>query len=123
MAAINVVSVDGLCCVMKSIELSSVETIEQVEAEIRILESLPHHPNIVRYLFHHRSGGRLRLFMTKYHCTLADIVKEKVKEEEVFKFDEIISIITGIVKGMKFLHANSIIHRGTSDIWFLLWRP
>jgi hypothetical protein len=58
--------------------------------EIRVLGSLPSHPNVCRYLFARREKDSLRLFMSLYHGTLASVIrtkminieKEKEKEKE-----------------------------------------
>eukprot|EP01094_Clydonella_sp_ATCC50884_P029183 TRINITY_DN9052_c0_g1_i1.p1 TRINITY_DN9052_c0_g1~~TRINITY_DN9052_c0_g1_i1.p1 ORF type:complete len:498 (-),score=169.99 TRINITY_DN9052_c0_g1_i1:197-1615(-) len=126
-ASIHYVSVQGLGCVMKELSLSGCDTLDQVEAEVRILESLPSHPNIVRYLFHHRTGSHLRLFMTKYDCTLSDVIKRRTDPaygghpENWFEVDELLNLFTGIVKGVQFLHSHCIIHRDlkTENIFML----
>lgn len=49
--------------------------VEYFEKEITLLENLPHHRNIVRYLFHDMHHGKIRLFMTRYRSSLLFIVR------------------------------------------------
>ncbi len=55
--------------------------VKTFESEVQFLETLPFHPNIVRYLFHQfdHDKGKARLFMTRYSSSLRDvIVRRKV---------------------------------------------
>jgi serine/threonine protein kinase len=67
-AAIHRVTVDGWQCVMKELDLSYISNTMKAsfESEILLLESLPPHKNLVRYLFHQLSKTKMRLFMTYY---------------------------------------------------------
>jgi hypothetical protein len=49
MAGVFSVGVDGWVCAMKCIPVRSPEDLVAVETEIHMLESLPPHPNVVRY--------------------------------------------------------------------------
>eukprot|EP01102_Stenamoeba_stenopodia_P022856 TRINITY_DN9676_c0_g1_i2.p1 TRINITY_DN9676_c0_g1~~TRINITY_DN9676_c0_g1_i2.p1 ORF type:complete len:301 (+),score=53.92 TRINITY_DN9676_c0_g1_i2:534-1436(+) len=60
-------------------------TISAFEKEIRILGSLPHHPNVCRYLFARREKDTLRLFMSLYHTTLSAVIKSKLISIERLK--------------------------------------
>ena len=73
-AAVYSCSIDGWRCALKelNIERCNSATIEAFVAEIRMVESLPPHPNIVRYLAHERRGDTIRLYMTRYSATLDD---------------------------------------------------
>src|SRR5690348_2743314 len=53
---------------------------EPIEQEMALLETLPPHKNLVRYLFHHREPQKIRIFMTKYSGTMRDLIKKRSKE-------------------------------------------
>lgn len=55
----------GWQCVLKEIDFVDPEDASHIEKEIQILESLPYHKNLVRYLFHEVTKSRIRLFMTR----------------------------------------------------------
>ena len=54
-------------CAMKELrlDLGEGEVVDAFEKEINVLEQLPFHPNIVRYLYHERTGDTIRLFMQR----------------------------------------------------------
>jgi serine/threonine protein kinase len=109
------------------------------DTEVQFLETLPSHPNIVRYLFHHfdHEKGRARLFMTKYSSSLRDVIVRRSlgigdplsgvdwckccpKCTHVhtlnapplhFSLLEAASILLDIAQGVQFLHFNQILHR------------
>ena len=68
---------DGWQCVCKEMnpEGTPSVSVEYFEKEITLLENLPHHRNIVRYLFHDMQHGKIRLFMTRYRSSLLFIVR------------------------------------------------
>lgn len=72
--------VDGWQCVCKEMnpEGTPPVAVEYFEKEITLLENLPHHRNIVRYLFHDMHHGKIRLFMTRYRSSLLFIVRTTV---------------------------------------------
>ena len=49
-------TIDGWQCAMKEFEITKLprEIIDGIETEVSLLESLPQHKNLVRYLFHSR---------------------------------------------------------------------
>lgn len=107
--------VDGWNCAVK--ELSK-ETVDQsseqsFDSEITLLEKLPTHPNICKYLFHTRDGKTIRLFMTRYDDTLGAYIQQHMKQNPSFYFGskEIARFSMDIVKGLDFLHSKKIIHR------------
>ncbi len=57
---------------MKELKLanSKQSDVDAFMAEILLLESLPVHKNLVRFLFHHKSSDRVRIFMRRYESTL-----------------------------------------------------
>lgn len=57
---------------MKELKIvnSKQSDVDAFMAEILLLESLPVHKNLVRFLFHHQSSDRVRIFMRRYESTL-----------------------------------------------------
>jgi len=102
-----------------------------VEREIALVEGLPVHPNIVRYLYHTRTEKGIYLFMTRYAGSLADAIKVRVEyapqvqtkrapppsiiSRNHFQPQQIKQFIRDIATGLKFLHKHRIIHRGTPN--------
>eukprot|EP01130_Rhizamoeba_saxonica_P004613 TRINITY_DN187_c0_g1_i1.p1 TRINITY_DN187_c0_g1~~TRINITY_DN187_c0_g1_i1.p1 ORF type:complete len:563 (+),score=125.05 TRINITY_DN187_c0_g1_i1:50-1738(+) len=109
--------IDGWNCVMKQLDLTNYQdSIESFESEIELLENLPPHPNISRYLYHERKGDNLRLFMTRYSCSLAEYLskyKLEVNEgrQSYFSPSQVSNFCIQIVRGIEFLHKKNIIHR------------
>ncbi len=69
-ASVYLCEVDGWSCVMKEVIVQGEGfSTEGFEQEITLLESLPHHKNLVRYLFHVKTHSSIRLFMTRYRST------------------------------------------------------
>lgn len=111
--------VDGWQCAMKEMDLSGVHelAVHAFEAEIELLERLPYHPNIVRYLFHEKKGSKLRFFMTKYSSSVRRIISKRKadfkKSPDVgyFKMSDIARWCVAVANGLEFLHKNNVIHR------------
>lgn len=111
--------VDGWQCAMKEMDLGGVSetTLHAFEAEIELLERLPYHPNIVRYLFHEKKGTKLRFFMTKYSSSLRRIITKRKADLKrtpdigYFKISDIARWCVAVANGLEFLHKNSVIHR------------
>jgi serine/threonine protein kinase len=96
---------------MKELDLEYMnnEGIAAFEGEIRVLELLPHHPNIVRYLFHENKNKKLRLFMTRYSTTLNHEIA--TRQPTRFPVADIRRYGLDMVRGLEFLHSHQIIHR------------
>jgi len=110
--------VDGWQCCMKEMSLEGVPDVEvkAFDTEIEVLEKLPYHPNIARYLFHEKSDNRVRLFMTKYALSLRDVINTRraaVSEGTLSYFypGEVAKWTAQIANGVEFLHKNHVIHR------------
>lgn len=107
--------VDGWACAMKELDLQGVSetAIKGFETEIEVLEALPHHPNIIRYLFHQKKGTKLRLYMTRYATSLGKVIVERARQNgaEHFSSVEILKWCMDIATGLEFLKNHNIIHR------------
>lgn len=110
--------VDGWQCCMKEMSLEGVSEAEarSFDTEIELLEKLPFHPNIARYLFHEKSDNRVRLFMTKYAISLRDVINTRraaVSEGTLTYFypGEVAKWAAQIANGVEFLHKNHVVHR------------
>ena len=100
---------------MKEIKLSSKELFQYsngISKEIQILENLPNHPNVVRYLFHEIGDDFCRIYFKQYQLCLYDEIQERKLNNNPFSFTEIHYILSQVCCGLKFLHTNHIIHRG-----------
>ena len=122
---VNVYSVlvDGWICAMKEIDTSelSKEEIDRFIHEIRILELLPRHQNIVTYLFHEIYEDKIRLFMTRYSLSLYDRIQLQRQEKKLFTPKQICFIAIEVIKGIEVLHQHCILHRDIkSDNIFVL---
>lgn len=112
--------VDGWKCAMKELDTAHMTqgVIDNFLGEIQLLELLPQHENISRYLFHEINNNRIRLFMTQYHGSLGSYIQHK---KNPFSPSEIWKICLDTIKGIEFLHNNGIIHRDLkSDNIFIL---
>jgi len=100
--------IDGWNCVMKELDLSGAEdAIQRFDTEIRLLEQLPRHPNITRYLHHERKGDKLRLYMTRYACSLSDYISKyreqyEMDRQEHFTPVQILNFSKQITTGISF---------------------
>jgi serine/threonine protein kinase len=80
-------NVDGWVCAVKELDAVTSEfpdLREKLESEIALLEALPYHKNIVRYLFHEEVDNKITLFMTKYSCSLRNAIQTKAKLKRKF---------------------------------------
>jgi len=67
-------------------------------------------------LYHERKGSKLRLYITRYACSLFDCLKKlrgnlEQKTVEYFTPSHIINLCKQMCNGVLFLHENSIVHR------------
>lgn len=111
-AAIYVCSIDGWRCVMKELVLERCNdaSIAAFEHEIQLVERLPYHPNICRYLAHEHRGDTMRLYMTHYSATLATYLA-KANSTHPFPSTSVARWLRDLVSGLRFLHERQIIHR------------
>ena len=99
----------------------NIELLKSFETECIFLESIPYHPNVCRYLFHEHDveQGKLRVYMTKYSCTLRNIIDKKINaiknkdkraygakpvHEHKFTAKQIEEIFLQIAEGLAWLH-------------------
>ena len=116
--------VDGWLVVMKELSTSSMSqaSIESFSREIRMLELLPPHENIARYLFHDVKDHCLRLFMTHYDCSLGHYIRQTRESKETISIKMIYKILLDIIRGIEFLHSHNIMHRDLKgDNIFILY--
>eukprot|EP01094_Clydonella_sp_ATCC50884_P007120 TRINITY_DN162_c0_g1_i7.p1 TRINITY_DN162_c0_g1~~TRINITY_DN162_c0_g1_i7.p1 ORF type:complete len:631 (+),score=230.58 TRINITY_DN162_c0_g1_i7:53-1945(+) len=142
-AQVYAARVDGWGCVMKAISIDAAnnQQLLALSNEISVLESLPYHRNLVRYLFHRTLANRIEIFVTQYECTLSDLIERRRAKEEAlgsssspsvnitagssssgavgkggptrgnFSGGEICAFVMDIVRGIMTLHARKLIHR------------
>ena len=106
---------DGITYAMKSVPISSLSQKERESAlnEVRLLASLQH-PNVIGYkeAFYEELDKTLNIVME--YADDGDIsgkISNCLRRNQKFKETTIWSILIQILKGMKYLHSNKIIHR------------
>jgi len=110
---VSVCYVDGWQCAAKVLSLEGLPAaqVAKFESEVSLLESLPPHKNLVRYLFHQTNRSTMRLFMRRYATTLRGYLQERREMEHPFTLKEMVHIGLDLVVGMDVLHRHKIIHR------------
>eukprot|EP01098_Paradermamoeba_levis_P002228 TRINITY_DN12629_c0_g1_i1.p1 TRINITY_DN12629_c0_g1~~TRINITY_DN12629_c0_g1_i1.p1 ORF type:complete len:363 (+),score=95.46 TRINITY_DN12629_c0_g1_i1:265-1353(+) len=105
------VEVTGWHCCMK--EIGQQDDVD-FDREISILEDLPYHNNVVKYLFHEHSGKNLQIFMSYFPSNLYALLNQRKLTEQ-----EIVLCSLDIAKGLEFLHSHNIVHRNikSDNIW------
>jgi PAS domain S-box-containing protein len=113
-ATVYACNVDGWQCACKELSLTSMGSdpdITSFETEVSVIERLPSHPNIVRYLFHDLQPSKLRLFMTRYHGTLRGYIDTLRKPKGPWPYLLATRHLLRIANGLVFLHKHGIMHR------------
>lgn len=107
--------IDGITYAMKSVPISSLSQKERESAlnEVRLLASLQH-PNVIGYqeAFYEESDKTLKIVME--YANDGDIfgkISNCSKQRTKFQESTIWSVLIQVLKGMKYLHLNNIIHR------------
>ncbi|XP_075465219.1 myosin-IIIb isoform X7 [Ascaphus truei] len=107
---------DGSLAAVKILDpISDVD--EEIEAEYNILQSLPNHPNVVKFygMFYKADqyvGGQLWLVLELCNGgSVTDLVKSMLKCGQRLEEAVISYILYGALQGLQHLHNNRIIHR------------
>jgi len=104
--------IDGWSCAVKEVCIEHPSDAEAMTNEINILERLPPHHNVVRYLFHTLTDNILRLFMTRYDTSLRSYLGTLRERKTPPKPRVLKSILNDMISGLAHLHKHNIIHRG-----------
>ena len=83
------------------------DAIESVLIEVNLLGNLSH-PNIIRILGYHRNSGNLYL-MLEY--AEEGSLLSKIKDKKGLPENTVLCYIVQVLKALKYLHANNVIHR------------
>ena len=112
-ASIHLATVSGWQCLVKELQRTSLspEVASRFEFELAMLESLPTHDNLVRYLFHHTTSTHFQIFISRYDGSLAQLMAERIRYSMPFSAREITSCLSDIAAGLECLHRNDILHR------------
>ena len=108
-------NVDGWECAMKELKVDNAKQseIDAFSAEIFMLESLPPHKNLVRFLFHQKGSDRIRIFMRRYESTLDLYLAKRCQAEQIefLSIGDVARLSLDIVRALEILHDYKIIHR------------
>lgn len=121
-ATVSTAIVDGWRCCVKKLDLTQCSSIDEssFRKEISVLEQLPYHPNVCRYLFHLEPEGeqQLLLFMTQYETTLRSLLDIAIQPGPTgapitpsFDVDVLCKFLLDIASGVEFLHLHDVLHR------------
>lgn len=108
--------VNGWQCALKVLNkptgfLADQSLLDGFLQEITLLESLPNHRNLVRYLFHEETPTQIKLYMTKYSGSLGSEIRKAARNNMRFTPEDITLWLLQILSGVGFLHGQGIIHR------------
>ena len=109
----------GWICAVKEIELRPSQKLQLNESAL--MRKLPYHPNFVQYFMHRVTDDKLQIFLRQYSGTLGDLINQRQQSGQLFTPNEIITILLDISAGLKFLHKQKVIHRGTITRFRVLW--
>ena len=106
--------VDGWICAMKEVDIQKKDLSHprQISQEIDVLEKLPKHRNLMRYLFFQRTDEKFQIFTQLYSGSLDQEIAKRKQKNLPFSRTEIVCILSDIASGLRTLHAHKIIHRG-----------
>ena len=122
-AAVYSCNIDGWECACKELKIQNSKQcdIDAFLAEIFMLESLPPHKNLVRFLFHRKSEERIQIFMRRYEGTLDELLHQRKEKDEFFSLDEVARLALDVVRALEVLHDFKILHRDVSYTIFLMF--
>lgn len=107
-------SVDGWGCCMKEVilgEFAGVD-LQGILNEVTVLEKLPYHKNLVRYLFHRSTTTSVQIFMRHYSCNLSQELRRRLaNHENLFPAAEVARLGLDIANGIALLHSRKLLHR------------
>jgi NIMA (never in mitosis gene a)-related kinase len=111
--ALLVKSHDGQHCVMKLIDITKLDSEQQVEAvnEVKVLSSLKH-PYIVRYHESFLENGTLSIVMDYAESgDLAKRIRRHAQRQNFFAEEQVVRWFTQVALGLKYLHTRHVLHR------------
>merc|ERR1712130_10356 len=111
---VSVVMLNGWKCILKEFVCHPNDIIVTKAAlEVALLEALPPHPNVVRYLYHdHPAPGQTRLYLSYYGRSLATQMQTL---QEHLSLPLVMSILFHLCNGVLFLHEYCLIHGNLHD--------
>ncbi len=114
-------NVDGWECAMKELKIANAKQsdIDAFAAEVFLLESLPPHKNLVRFLFHQKTSDRIRVFMRRYESTLDVYLVARKAKDEYLEVGDVARLALDVVRALEILHDYKILHRDVKSQNFL----
>lgn len=112
---VSVVMVNGWKCIQKEFLCHPNDSaiIGKAALEVALLEALPPHPNVVRYLYHdHPAPGQTRLFLSYYGRPLAAQLDAL---QPALSVALVTSLLFHLCNGVLFLHEYCLIHGNLHD--------
>jgi Protein kinase domain len=119
-AQVWVVSVGGMQCALKELEVDADDpSLAGFAQEIRVLEALPPHDNVVRYLHHkveslstRSTALSMRLFIELFSGTLEDALRQRKRFKSTgMPPHEATRVALQIAQGIEHLHKHRLLHR------------
>jgi serine/threonine protein kinase len=102
--------VDGVKYIIKYFKLHDSEMFYEAIRENAIHPKLIH-PNIIRVHDQFVYDSRAYMVLPYIKNSLFDLIKEHVHQHTKFTDDQVVKIITGILRGLYYMHENSVYHR------------
>jgi len=113
-AVIYSCSVDGWGCCMKEIPTTGVTgaALQSILNEVTVLEKLPYHKNLCRYLFHRTLPNSVQIFIKRYNSNLTyELRRRSNAGEPLLPATECARLALDIINGLTVLHSRKLLHR------------
>ena len=113
-AVIYSCSVDGWGCCMEEIPTEGVTgaALQSILNEVTVLEKLPYHKNLCRYLFHRVTPNSVQIFIKRYNSNLTyELRRRSNAGEPLLPATECARLALDIINGLTVLHSRKLLHR------------
>ena len=99
------VTVDGWTCAMKELQLDKLDpkSLRRCEQELKVMRTVPRHPNLCNYLGSRRCGNCLQIFLTKYTTNLWWKLRDMRNSNQRFSPIEVVRVALDVIRGLMVL--------------------